>query len=118
MEGESVPNKAPNPVASTAQVWIGVSIDTNPAEDIAYAYNGGLVPLSFPNGNFEVDVLTSGFLGLTNLLVSGQTSSVSIPDGVIIGAQARDVGTIPEPGTFTLIGLGLAGIGCRRQRSK
>ena len=61
------------------------------------------------------DVVSGLFNGLFDLLVDGL--GVTVPPGTITFGTAT-VNVIPEPGTVSLLGLGLVGVVLARRRSR
>lgn len=77
--------------------------DAGPGDDI---YSP--VTLQFANvGGASTDLSFTVSVGVTNAIMSGL-------DNVIIDPPP----SIPEPGTYMLMGLGLVGIGCARRRAR
>ena len=98
--------------------------------DLGYSYDPSNVDLDVVlyeldfegDGTYDWSSITSGIAMHTYVSIGvfeafgrvTNTAGVTAIDSEIITVRA----SIPEPATLTLMGLGLAGIGYRRQRSK
>ena len=72
------------------------------------------------NGGVFVDSGVVGHAALTSFITTAKGGLISEPDYPIGGEGRiqRNAQIIPEPATLALMGLGLAGIGYKRHRSK
>ncbi|MCB1752345.1 MAG: PEP-CTERM sorting domain-containing protein [Gammaproteobacteria bacterium] len=82
--------------------------------DSAGYANGDFITTIASLGSFNTgDTITLQFLAPWDEFAKG-----SEPNWQIDWVEVRDASNVPEPATLALMGLGLAGIGCKRYRHK
>lgn len=93
------------------EVGTGVPPMTNMGVDLS-SLGATIGPKSGPSGTWSVLRVEAGFT------LSGGGDGAMLNGVASINATQPPTGQVPEPTTLALIGLGLAGIGYRRQRGK
>ena len=100
-------------------------VGANPLSDLTWTFNAAgtaLTAFTTLSGNTQCASQNSGDICFATsfeaLNVRGNAISVQDVGNVAFSGQWVLRQQVPEPATLALMGLGLAGIGCRRQRNK
>lgn len=100
--------------------YFGVSVDTGASLGLAaYLFNDTPSTNIFTLASLN---FTGNAYGFSPLFLSGSVQNYIVPDSVetiSLNPDTGGVGVVPEPGTFLLLGLGLAGlVGYRKKFRK